>query len=565
MFVETMKDKDDDIEPTYIPYPEELTYRCPICGEAVQHCFPKSKHDYRDFVGMVREIRYPYRCLNEACEMFGIYFNPSPARVLPYKQFSLDVWKWIATEAKIFKQKPSEIVFRAEKKHGIPISEGTVRNIIDEVDVFISGQIDEKTREIIKKQGFILMALDGQDPEKGSAALWMFTDVVSNRVLAIDVLKSANAGALHDIVARIEREFGVPIIGFISDKQRSIVKMHDKYFPEVPHQYCQFHFLRNMWVHLEKRDDHVNKELRKTINELYIISVNKTVKVKIGDDGKVSVREYFDSVASDLKKIVRRRSKIFERLRGVEAFKNISRYSSEIINECSLLDQERRDVKILVRTATKLQDTLEALRPAYVENIHLFKIFKSIQHVLGDPAPSREPRVNLADGCFQSLWNRAHEPEGVSESSDLRSLQPSHQHSKDKVMLEWFRLYKTHRRGLFAYYDFPVPERTNTKMEAKFSEEKRLLFSQCGRRKVGSQVRKRGEYILKQLHAVGDEIESIIDALPGNIDDESVREGLAELDARIKKETREWSLDVDGTETIRNLLHNNNNDEEGET
>ena len=146
-----MNNKDDDIEPTYIPYPEELAYRCPICGEAVQHCFPTSKHDYRDFVGMVREIRYQYRCLNESCEMFGIYFNPSPPRVLPYKQFSLDVWKWIATEAKIFRQKPSDIVFRAKKMHGIPISEGTVRNIIDEVDVYTSGKIDEKTVEIIKE------------------------------------------------------------------------------------------------------------------------------------------------------------------------------------------------------------------------------------------------------------------------------------------------------------------------------------------------------------------------------------------------------------------------------
>lgn len=560
-----MDDKKDDIEPTYIPYPEDLFYRCPVCGEAVQHCFPSSKHGYRDFVGMVREVRYQYRCLNEACRMAGIYFNPAPPRVLPYKQFSLDVWKWIAREARVFHQKPSEIVFRARKEYGFSISEGTVRNITDEVDVYISGKIDEKTREIIKKQGVILLALDGQDPEKGSAALWMFTDVISNRVLAIDILDSADGEVLHDIVARIEQVFGVPIIGFISDKQNSIVKMHDKYYSDIPHQYCQFHFLRNLWKHVEKRDDHVNKELRKMVNNLYITSVNKSVKVNIDNEGRESVREYFDGIASDLKKIVRRRSKIFERLRGIEAFKNLSRYACNIDQECSKIDQARRDVKILSNTSTKLHKGLEAMHAMNEENRFLFKIFRGIRQVLGDPYPSREPRVDLVDACFKSLWDRAHEKEGIHDASDLRAFQPDFHHSMEKIMLEWFRLYQTHRRGLFTYYEFPVPERTNTKIEAKFSEEKRLLFSQCGRRKVGSQVRKRGEYILKQLHVKESEIESIIHEMLGNLDHESIREGLAELEARIKKETCEWTLAVDGRETIRRLLQKDKPGEGNET
>jgi hypothetical protein len=84
-FMETMDDEEKAFERVNTPYPEELYYRCPICGEAVQHCFPSSKHDYQDFVGMVREIRYQYRCLNPSCKMVGIYFNPAPAKVLHFK------------------------------------------------------------------------------------------------------------------------------------------------------------------------------------------------------------------------------------------------------------------------------------------------------------------------------------------------------------------------------------------------------------------------------------------------------------------------------------------------
>jgi hypothetical protein len=121
-------------------------------------------------------------------------------------------------------------------------------------------------------------------------------------------------------------------------------------------------------------------------------------------------------------------------------------------------------------------------------------------------------------------------------------------------MLEWYRLYHSYKRGLFAYYDFPVPERTNVKMERSFSKEKQQLFTQCGKKNVGAQVRKRGEYILKQIHVQEGEIESIVNEIPGKLDHASVRNGLRELDERIKKETESWRYDVDAKETIKQLF-----------
>jgi hypothetical protein len=122
------------------------------------------------------------------------------------------------------------------------------------------------------------------------------------------------------------------------------------------------------------------------------------------------------------------------------------------------------------------------------------------------------------------------------------------------VLLEWYRLNQSFKRGLFAYYDFPVPERTNVKSEVSFSKEKQQLFSQCGKRNVGAQVHKRGEYILKQIHAREGEIESIVNDVPGKLDPASIREGLKELSIRIKKETESWKFDVDAKETIKQLF-----------
>jgi len=91
-------------------------------------------------------------------------------------------------------------------------------------------------------------------------------------------------------------------------------------------------------------------------------------------------------------------------------------------------------------------------------------------------------------------------------------------------------------------------------MEASFSKEKQQLFSQCGKKNVGAQVRKRGEYILKQIHVQDGEIEAIINNMPGKLDRKSVQDGLRELEARVKKESESWRNDVDAKETIKELF-----------
>lgn len=103
--------------------------------------------------------------------MSRLYFNPAPLNVLPYKQYSLALWKFIAVEAKLYHQKPEQIVDRIKKQFHKAISVNTVRNYINEINVYVSGKIDEKTVEIIKAQGVVLISMDGQKPEKDGSSL----------------------------------------------------------------------------------------------------------------------------------------------------------------------------------------------------------------------------------------------------------------------------------------------------------------------------------------------------------------------------------------------------------
>ena len=105
-----------------------------------------------------------------------------------------------------------------------------------------SRKIDEKTKEIIQDQGFILLGLDGQDPGGDAPSIWCFMDLVSGRILATRKFDSLVYKKLRETIEEIEQLYGVEIIGWVSDKQNVITKCHDEYYSDIPHQFCQFHF-----------------------------------------------------------------------------------------------------------------------------------------------------------------------------------------------------------------------------------------------------------------------------------------------------------------------------------
>ena len=88
--------------------------------------------------------------------------------------------------------------------------------------------------------------------------------------------------------------------------------------------------------------------------------------------------------------------------------------------------------------------------------------------------------------------------------------------SKSKILQEWVRLYHSYKSGLFSYYDFPVPAKTNSPMEQSFGQEKAKIIKQLGRKKVGGQIRIQGENILKQIYAGKEEIKDILERMDLN-------------------------------------------------
>lgn len=92
------------------------------------------------------------------------------------------------------------------------------------------------------------------EPEKGQPPLYTVEEASEGELLGARFLESSSADAIHALLLEIEQKYGIKYGGFVSDKQKGIVAMRDKYYPRVPHQYCVVHFLDNVTKELIEKD-----------------------------------------------------------------------------------------------------------------------------------------------------------------------------------------------------------------------------------------------------------------------------------------------------------------------
>lgn len=538
----------------YFKYPENLAKKCVICGNKVNYCYPTAGHTYQGFDGIHNDILRLYICSNPNCNLHSAPYNPTNLNVLPFKRYSLAIWKWIGKEAFIYNVKPGQIHKRITDEFGVDISEGTIRNIIKEIDTFLGVEIDKKTAKILKDQGKILLAMDGQKPDDKGKALWLFVDLISNRVVKVVLLETADHETLHSCVDGILKTYEVELVGGVSDKQGSIQKMRKEFYPGVPWQWCHFHFLQNLWNHIEIKDGNLHKTLKKAINGLYILTTSKFAQVKFDGMGKMAIRELFQGVSRQLKAILKNSTKKFKKLRGIKTYGELEGYISEMESKLDGEDTSRRVVKIMKDVADRLRVTLIETKGQNETCTKLFRLLQEIKSDLGDNKVGRSEKVNKLDTRFGDIWEKVKGFENKVEISNLRSFMPQKGVNEQKILQEWVRLYHSYKSGLFAYYDFPIVVRTNSAMEASFGCEKTILVSRSGKSKVGSQIRVYGPGILKKIYAGTEEVGLILNRISDDFDKKSLQSAFEELSARISEETAMWKNKIRKSDEIGKLL-----------
>ncbi len=206
------------------------------------------------------------RCHNTQCPQYHRPHRPEEEGrwALPHGEFGLDVIALVGSLRYTSHRSVPEI-HQILRDRGVPIAERTVTHLLQRYEELVALHLVDQQRlqGRFKEQGQIILAIDGLQPDVGHEVLWVLRDCLSGEVLLARSLLSACEAELTNLLREVQQALDVPICGVISDGQHSIRKAVQAVLPDIPHQLCHFHYLREAAKPVYEADRHAKKELKK--------------------------------------------------------------------------------------------------------------------------------------------------------------------------------------------------------------------------------------------------------------------------------------------------------------
>jgi transposase-like protein len=272
---------------------------CPHCGHPARADYA-NRRTVHTLAGVTRLNLTIRRCHRSACSAYKKPYRPEAegAVALPRHEFGLDVIALIGRlRYREHRSVPEIHTHLVGQK--VSVSERTVTNLLDRYDELLAVVLadDRRLQKLLEAQGRVVLAIDGLQPDVGHEVLWVLRDCLSGEILLAKSLLSARQQDLAALLRQVREACPVPVAGIVSDGQHSIRKAVAEVFPDVPHQLCQFHFLREAARPISEADRHAKKELKKKVRT--IRGIERRTEGRDDPEAEV-IRGYCSAVRSAL-------------------------------------------------------------------------------------------------------------------------------------------------------------------------------------------------------------------------------------------------------------------------
>jgi uncharacterized protein with PIN domain len=254
-----------------------VEHECPDCHRKLREVKTLSKRTVITLREVIKVTHAGYRCPDAQCPGHQRTYRSAQADALalPYFTYGIDIVLLVGRLRLLEHQTVDEVhqeLLRRLEPLGVRIARREILYLFEAYCTLLraSSEVkdDQEWLAQVKKNGGIIVSVDGIQPEKGNETVYLVRDALTGRVLeALNVTSSETAviKALLAPVVALEVEEKVKVLGTITDAQESELKAVQELWPQVPHQVCQFHALRDAAQPAFEADKKVKTAMRKAL------------------------------------------------------------------------------------------------------------------------------------------------------------------------------------------------------------------------------------------------------------------------------------------------------------
>ena len=273
--------------------------RCWSCGGVLWVAY----HSRRRLTLLDEVVQYTLvirRCRTASCARYRRAYRPEEegALALPNGEFGLDVIALVG-QLRYREHRSVPEIHQELGRRGVVLGERTVGHLIERYEELVALRLTDhhRLRDRLAREGGVVLALDGMQPDVGHEVLWVIRDCLTGEPLLARSLLSGTEADLAVLLREVKAVLPVPILGVVSDGQQSIGKAIASALPGIPHQLCQFRYLREAARPIYEADRHAKKELKKVVRG--VRPLERAVEGRAGSEAEAT-RGYCLAVRSAL-------------------------------------------------------------------------------------------------------------------------------------------------------------------------------------------------------------------------------------------------------------------------
>ena len=242
---------------------------CPICGHRMYICDHRYRH-LHTLDGPVELVCKLNHCPDPRCPGHTKTKSPEIEASIapPHWAIGWDVFCWIGHRRFSRHWAIPQIQGELLDDYGIKLSDEGISNYIHRYQIMLAAR--QQDPGVLQQQyesvGEIILTIDGLQPEKGHETLYVVRELTQKRVWFAEALISATTDQIQRLIAKAKEwaeSLGKTVVLWISDKQDAFVKGIAAEFPDVPHRYCDNHFLRDVAKPVLEADSHAKVQMRR--------------------------------------------------------------------------------------------------------------------------------------------------------------------------------------------------------------------------------------------------------------------------------------------------------------